>query len=352
MRQWRTASAADEATILRSWPLVSSNLGVMEPDLSIVGVATSGSRHCRGHLYPEACQDPGSLTRGQARWEQSVVDLACDGEAVKCGWWEKQPRIVRETVRGGIDVALGRRDDAVVIRVHARHFSGIGIEQSPLEILHIGLEGGRSFIDVQIDFVGETARNTALTKFPLRIHSPVKLVGIAGKSGIIANDCRVVVDPSGSGPRNDGLQLPDLTILKGVRCLAKGVGEATCKGQFVEGMYPVCSQIIEFPVGVGVALLQGIVGAHAFIDRYDISLFIWEMIGLAWEVCRPPVGGENRARDVVVVAHRQELFGILCGEHSELSVGVAAWRGYGRHREIVNHPTFVPATFVIDDEQR
>src|ERR1700704_6647379 len=80
--------AADEATILRSWPLVSSTVAVTEPDLSIVGVATSGSGHCRGHVYSEAREDPGALTRGKARCEQSVVDLACDRKAVECGCGE------------------------------------------------------------------------------------------------------------------------------------------------------------------------------------------------------------------------------------------------------------------------
>src|SRR6266853_4954597 len=140
-----------------------------------------------------------------------------------------------------------------MVRVHARHFSGIGVEQSALEILHIGLEGGGSLIHVQIDFVRETARNAALTEFALCIHGPVKLVGIAGKSRIVAYSCRVVDDSTGSRPGNDGLQLPDLTILKSIGRSAKVVGKATGKGQFVEGMYPVGTQIVELPVGVGVA---------------------------------------------------------------------------------------------------
>src|SRR5207244_1534470 len=190
-------------------------------DLSIVTITAGGSGHRRRDRNAEAWQDPGSLTRGETRREQSVVDLTRHGEAVKCGCGEIQPRIVRETVRGGIDVALRRRDDAVMIRVHARHFSGIGVEQSPLEILHVGLKGGGSLVDVQIDFVGETARNAALTKLALRVHGPVKLVGIAGKRRIVPYDCRVVDDSTRSRPRNDGLQLPDLTILKSVGRLAK-----------------------------------------------------------------------------------------------------------------------------------
>jgi hypothetical protein len=44
-KRLKPPSAADEATILRSWPLALRYLGVMEPDLSIVRVATSGSGH-------------------------------------------------------------------------------------------------------------------------------------------------------------------------------------------------------------------------------------------------------------------------------------------------------------------
>ena len=100
----------------------------VRPDLSIVSITAGGSGHRRRDRNAEACQDPGSLARGETRCEQSVVDLTRHGEAVKCGCGEIQPRIVRETVRGGIDVPLWRRDDAVMIGVHACHFSGIGIE--------------------------------------------------------------------------------------------------------------------------------------------------------------------------------------------------------------------------------
>src|SRR2546427_9482352 len=272
-------------------------------DLSIVGIAASGSGHRRRDRNAEPCQYPGSLTRGEARCEQSVVDLTRDREAVKCGCWEKQPRVVRKSVRGAIDVALHGRDDAVVIRVHARHFGGIGVEQSPLEILHVGLEGGGSLIDVQIDFVGETARNAALPKLTLRIHGPVKLVGIAGKSGIVAYDGRVVDDSTGSRSGNDGLQLADLSILKSVGRSAKVVGKATGKRQLVGGMYPVGTQVVELPVGVSADLLQGVVGAHAFVDRHDIRLYIREVIGLTGQVGGVPVGGEDGARGVVVVSH-------------------------------------------------
>src|ERR1700686_2733058 len=186
----RTATTrhfCEEATILRSWPPVASlsgrNGGPIY-ELSIVRITASGSGHRGRDRNADACQNPRSLTRGKARREQTVVDLTRDGKAVKRGCGEKQPRIVREAVRGGIDVALGRRDDAVMIGVHACHFSGIGVEQPPLEIVHIGLKGGGSLVNVQIDFVGETARNATLTKFALRVHGPVKLVRIAGKSRI------------------------------------------------------------------------------------------------------------------------------------------------------------------------
>src|SRR6266481_7383152 len=68
-------------------------------DLSIVGIAASGSGHRRRDRNAEPCQYPGSLTRGEARCKQSVVDLTRDREAVKCGCGEIQPRVVRKSVR-------------------------------------------------------------------------------------------------------------------------------------------------------------------------------------------------------------------------------------------------------------
>src|SRR5438105_10898581 len=44
-------------------------------DLSIVTITAGGSGHRRRDRNAEACQDPGSLTRGETRREQSVVDL-------------------------------------------------------------------------------------------------------------------------------------------------------------------------------------------------------------------------------------------------------------------------------------
>src|SRR6266446_448998 len=54
-------------------------------DLSIVGITASRGGYRRRDRNAEACQDPGSLTRGKARCEQSVVDLTRDGKAVKFG---------------------------------------------------------------------------------------------------------------------------------------------------------------------------------------------------------------------------------------------------------------------------
>jgi hypothetical protein len=66
-----------------------SFLSDIRSDLSIISITTSGSGHLRRDRNAEACQDPGALTRGEARCEQSVVDLARDGKAVKSGCWQK-----------------------------------------------------------------------------------------------------------------------------------------------------------------------------------------------------------------------------------------------------------------------
>jgi hypothetical protein len=44
-------------------------LGVKEPDLSIVGVTTSGCGYRRRNLDPQPSQDPGTLTRSKPRCE-------------------------------------------------------------------------------------------------------------------------------------------------------------------------------------------------------------------------------------------------------------------------------------------
>jgi hypothetical protein len=73
-----------------SWPPGESRFSSnVRFDLSIISITTRGSGHRRRDRNAEACQDPGSLTRSEARCEQSVVDLARNGKAVKSGCWEK-----------------------------------------------------------------------------------------------------------------------------------------------------------------------------------------------------------------------------------------------------------------------
>jgi len=49
-----------------------------------------------------------------------------------------------------------------------------------LKVSHIRLKRSRSLVDVEIDFIGEAARDTALAKLALRIDVAVELVRIAG----------------------------------------------------------------------------------------------------------------------------------------------------------------------------
>ena len=89
-----------------------------------------------------------------------------------------------------VDIALRRRDDAIVIPRYPLHLGGVGIEQPLLKVSHIRLKRSRSPIDVEIDFIGEAAWDTALAKLALRIDVAVELVRIAGSVRVIADDPR------------------------------------------------------------------------------------------------------------------------------------------------------------------
>ena len=87
-------------------------------DLSIISIPTSGSGDRRRDRNAEACQDPGSLTRGEARCEQSVVDLARDGKAVT----GRNSRVLSGKPSEGVSMSpswhlRGNRDEDPVCRL-------------------------------------------------------------------------------------------------------------------------------------------------------------------------------------------------------------------------------------------
>src|SRR5207237_9631185 len=103
----------------------------------------------------------------------------------------------------------------------------------------------------------------------------------------------VVMIPCGSRTGNDRLELADLAVLEGVRCLPEIVRETASKGQFIKRVNPVRPGIVELPVGVDIRLLHGVVGAHALMNWDDVRLLVGEVVGLTREVWCLPVEGEE-----------------------------------------------------------
>ena len=151
---------------------------------------------------------------------------------------------------------------------------------------------------------------------------------------------------------NDRLQLADLAVPEGVGGLAGGlIGESTGERQFVKRTDPVGPQIVELPIGVGIALLHRVVGPHAHMNRDDIGLSVGEAVGRAGEMRGPAVAGEDMSRHVVAGPHLLQNLGIALGNRSELRVAVRARSGDGWHRDVMDHPALIPAALVVDDEQ-
>ena len=67
------------------------------------------------------------------------------------------------------------------------------------------LERGQPFVNVKIDLIGETARDTAFTKFALGVEAIVcvKLVGIARKAGVVSDVLWLVLFAARTRARND-----------------------------------------------------------------------------------------------------------------------------------------------------
>ncbi len=171
--------------------------------LSIVCISPCGCRYRRGNRDPDPRQYPRSLTGSEPGRQKAVVNFACHGEAIEVGWRQVQPNVVGKAIRRGVRIAFGRRDDAVMVSVHAGNFRGVSIEQPSLQILHVWFERGWPCVNVQKDFIGQPTRNTTLTEFPLRVHGAVELVGITRKIGVIPDRLRIIADPTRPRPRND-----------------------------------------------------------------------------------------------------------------------------------------------------
>jgi hypothetical protein len=62
------------------------------------------------------------------------------------------------------------------------------------------------------------------------------------------------------------------------------------------------------------------------------------------------VDGENISLHVVTATDSLQDLGVAVGKRSELRVAVGARLGDGGDGDVVDHPTFIPAALVVDDE--
>src|SRR3984893_15101962 len=259
-------------------------------------------------LYPR--QHPGALTRGEARRQQPVIDLPRYGEAVERRWRQVEARVVREAGGGVGDVPLRGGNDPVVISRRPLYLGGIGIEQPLLKVVDLWLERCAALIDIEINLVGEAAGDAALTKFALGVETVicVELVRIARQVGVVTDRLGFVLFAARTRAWNNRLQLADLALLEGVGRLPEIVCEAAGERQFVKRMDPVRALIVEFPIGMHIRLLEGVVVSHALVDRYDVGLHIREVIGRAREVRGATVDSKDVPRNIIAGAHfRKDL---------------------------------------------
>ena len=100
-----------------------------------------------------------------------------------------------------------------------------------------------------------------------------------------------------------------------------------------------------------VRLLHSVVGAHALVNRDDVCLLVWEVIGLTREVRDATVDREDVPRYIVARAHLFEDRRVALGDSSELRMAVGARRCDLGNGDVVDHPPFIPAALVVDDQQ-
>src|SRR6266404_4102528 len=76
------------------------------------------------------------------------------------------------------------------------------------------------------------------------------------------------------------------------------------------------------------------------------------MIGGAWEMHYIAIPGEDVSGSIIAASHRGERGGILCGDCAELrAAAIRSASADRRDHYVMNHPSLVPARFVVDDEQ-
>jgi hypothetical protein len=140
--------------------------------------------------------------------------------------------------------------------------------------------------------------------------------------------------------------------LERVGRLPENIREAAGDRQFVKRVDPVGAEIVGLRVRVYVRLLVRVLRPHALIDRNEVGLHVRRVIRRAGEVRGTTVDGKDVTRHIIPGTHPREELGIALGYRSELRVPVFARRGDVGNSDVVDHPPFVPATLVVDDEQR
>src|SRR5262249_6429096 len=194
------------------------------------------------------------------------------------------------------------------------------------------------------------AGNGALAKLSLFVNIGVKFIRIARQIRVIADYRGIVLDAPGPRPGNNGLQLAYFAIAEGIRRLAKIIREPARKWQLIERMDPVRPEVVELPVSVGITLLQSVVGSHAQIEGNDVGLNVRKMIEHIRQADRLSVHGKGVARNVVAASHGFKGCGVRCSDRAELRMAIRAWGTGINHIKVVDHPAFVPAALIVDNE--
>src|SRR6266478_161670 len=116
-------------------------------------------------------------------------------------------------------------------------------------------------------------------------------------------------------------------------------------------MDPISSLVIKLPIRMNIRLLHGVVGAHAQVDRDDVGLNIREMVRGTRKVDRVSVYSKDVTGNVIATPHFLQLGGIRRQNRAKLYMAICAWRRiHIRNGEVVDHPTFVPTAFVVNDK--
>src|SRR5215472_8680926 len=92
--------------------------------------------------------------------------------------------------------------------------------------------------------------------------------------------------------------------------------------------------------------------AQANREAYGVGLNVGEMILSTGQMNGIAVDGEDISGDVLARTHRLQRGGVGRGDSSELCVTAAVtsrWSN-GRYHKVVDHPAFIPARFIVDDE--